>query len=158
MVTAGERKSAQKSHFPRQPRHSAAQLAACAVDAMAERKARDITVMDLRGISGAVADYFVVGTGGSDRQIRAVANAVDEHLEETCDERPWHTEGREHLQWVLLDYVDMVVHVFSEEKRAYYDLERLWGDARIERVPEDGSAADVEMLRSVHLEEQQAES
>lgn len=132
------------------PRTPARRLAAHAVDAMLERKARDITVLDLREVSGAVADFFVIGTGGSDRQVRAVANAVRERIrEEGAGERPWHEEGFDHLRWVLLDYVDLVVHVFSEERRAFYDLERLWGDARIEHVSgEAGSAADVGLLQA----------
>lgn len=121
-------------------------LAAAAVDALAERKAENITVLDLRPVGG-VADYFVIGTGASDRQIRALARAVDEGVEEAYGEQPWHTEGLEHLQWVVLDYVDVVVHLFSKEKRAYYDLERLWGDADIEQVPAEAGAAAVELLQ-----------
>lgn len=117
---------------------------------MLERKAQDITVLDLRGVSGAVADFFVIGTGGSDRQVRAVANAVRERIrEEAGGERPWHEEGFEHLRWALLDYVDLVVHVFSEDRRAFYDLERLWGDARAEHVTnETSSAEDVDLLQA----------
>ncbi len=133
------------------------ELAARAVEVMLERKARDLTVMDLRGVDGAVADFFVNATGGSDRQVRAVANAVMERIEEAADERPWHEEGLDHLRWVLLDYVDVVVHVFSEERRAYYDLERLWGDARIETVPEDASAEAVQVLQKETEEAEEAE-
>ncbi len=134
------------------PRNPACRLAAYAVDAMLERKAQDITVLDLRAVSGAVADFFVIGTGGSDRQVRAVANAVRERIrEEGTGERPWHEEGFEHLRWVLLDYVDLVVHVFSEDRRAFYDLERLWGDARVEHVSgEAGSAAEVHLLQAAN--------
>lgn len=121
-------------------------LAAAAVDALAERKAENITILDLRPVGG-VADYFVIGTGASERQIRALAGAVDERAEETLGERPWHTEGLEHLQWVVLDYVDVVVHIFSKEKRAYYELERLWGDADIEHVPAEAGSAAVELLQ-----------
>ena len=138
---------ANRSRTPRAPRNSARTLARCAVKAMTERKALDIVVMDLREASGSVADYFVLATGGSDRQIRAVASAVQQDLKEICSERPWHTEGLEHLQWVVLDYVDVVVHIFNQEKRDYYDLERLWADARTERVPSDGEAADVDLLQ-----------
>ena len=136
-----------RSRTQRTPRNPARTLARCAVKAMTERKALNIVVMDLRDASGSVADYFVLATGGSDRQIRAIASAVQQDLKETCSERPWHTEGLEHLQWVVLDYVDVVVHVFNQEKRDYYDLERLWADARIERVPTDGEVAEVDLLR-----------
>src|SRR5690606_2736231 len=119
-------------------RHPARVLAIHAVDAVLSKKAHDVTVMDMRSVSG-VADYFVMCTGDSDLQIRAIADAVEENLRTELGERPWHREGYEHLQWVLLDYVDLVVHIFSQEKRAFYGLERLWGDAPSEQVSEDGS-------------------
>lgn len=127
-------------------------LAVHAVDAALSKKAHDVTVMDMRGVSG-VADYFVMCTGDSDLQIRAIADAVDEELREKLGERPWHREGYEHLQWVLLDYVDVVIHIFSREKRAFYELERLWGDAPIELVPEDASGDSVKILQEGYARE-----
>jgi ribosome-associated protein len=100
---------------------------------MLEKKAHNVTVMDMREVSG-VADVFVLGTGDSDLQIKAIADAVSDKIREAYSEKPWHTEGYEDRQWVLLDYVDLVVHVFSHEKRSFYDLERLWGDAPSEDV------------------------
>lgn len=122
-------------------------LAAMAIDAMVDKKAHNVTVMDMRGVSG-VSDYFVIGTGDSDLQIKAIAEEVKERIRTECQERPWHTEGTNHWQWVLVDYVDVVVHVFDRERRSFYDLERLWGDAPKEEVPEDGSATDVELLQN----------
>ncbi len=130
----------------RTPPNPAHRLAALAVDAAMEKKAENVSVLDLRGISG-VADYFVLATGSSDLQIRAIANAIQDEIEETCDERPWHKEGLEHLKWVLLDYVDVVVHIFTREKREHYGLERLWGEAEVESVPEDGDSEDVPFLQ-----------
>lgn len=127
---------------PSNPSHV---LAAYAVDAMMDKKARDVTVMDMREVSG-VADYFVIGTGDSDIQIKAIADEIRERIKGECQERPWHTEGTNHHQWVLLDYVDMVAHIFDQERRGFYDLERLWGDAPRESVPEDGSSSDVALL------------
>lgn len=127
-------------------------LAIHAVDAVLSKKAHDVTVLDMRGVSG-VADYFVMCTGDSDLQIRAIADAVDERLREELGERPWHREGYEHLQWVLLDYVDLVVHIFSQEKRTFYGLERLWGDAPVEQVPEDGSGESVKILQESNATE-----
>ena len=122
-------------------------LARHAVDAVLSKKALDIVVLDMRAVSG-VADYFVICTGESDLQVKAIHEAVEDTIREQCEERPWHREGQEHRQWVLLDYVDLVVHVFNPEKRAYYDLERLWGDAPREEVTEDVSSADdVELLQ-----------
>lgn len=120
-------------------------LAAHAIDAALSKKAHDVTVMDMRSVSG-VADFFVLCTGDSDLQVRAIADAVGENLKDELGERPWHREGYEHLQWVLLDYVDLVVHVFSPEKRIFYGLERLWGDAPVEQVPENATSSDVKLL------------
>ena len=122
-------------------------LAAQAVDAMLEKKAYDITVLDMRNVSG-VADFFVIGTGNSEPQVKAIADSVRDRIREQCQEKPWHTEGTDHWQWVLIDYVDVVAHVFSPERRAFYDLERLWGDAPREAVAEESSAADVKILQS----------
>lgn len=122
------------------------QLAATAVDAILDKKGLDVVVMDMTGVSG-VADMFVIANGESDSQIKAIADAVVEAIREDHDERPWHKEGYEHRQWILLDYVDLVVHVFYPERREFYGLERLWGDAPREEVDSDGTAADVKILR-----------
>lgn len=123
-------------------------LAAHAVNAMADKKAKDITVIDLRDVSN-MADFFVVGTGESDLQVRAVANGVMDRIEEECDERPWKREGLDHLRWVLLDYVDLVVHVFLPSRREHYRLERLWGEAERETVPSEGDVSDLDLLQDL---------
>lgn len=125
---------------------SARELARHAVEAALEKKAHNLAVMDVRKVSG-VADYFVMCTGDVDLHLKAIVEAVRERIREQCQERPWHVEGYDHLQWVLLDYVDVVVHVFLEEKRNFYSLERLWGDAPIEYVPDDADEADVKLLQ-----------
>jgi len=110
-----------------------------AVEAAHEKKAIDVTVMDLRGISGEV-DYFVICTGETDVQIRAIIESVVEKLKIEAGERPSHREGIPgSSRWIVLDYFDLVVHVFSRELRSYYDLERLWGDAPTERVADDAT-------------------
>lgn len=144
-MTTAQQPSSRSKNKQRATQNPVRTLARHAVDAALSKKAHDVTVMDMRAVSG-VADYFVVCTGDSDLQIRAIADAVQEQIREACSERPWHVEGREHLQWVLMDYVDLVVHVFTAEKRAFYDLERLWGDAPVEQVPDDGSADAVKLL------------
>ena len=122
-------------------------LAAHAVEAAIDKKATDIVVLDMRQVSG-VADYFIICTGASDLQVKAIFEAIEERIKEACQERPWPREGTDHRQWVLIDYVDLVIHIFSPEKRAFYDLERLWGDAPLERVAEEASsAADIHMLQ-----------
>jgi len=92
-----------------------------------ERRAQDIEVLDLRGISSAT-DYFVIATGTSDVQVKAIANHVIEELKKD-DHRPLHVEGLEGGRWVLIDYIDFVVHVFHPQAREFYQLEVLWGDA-----------------------------
>ncbi len=92
-----------------------------------ERKAHDISVLDLRGISSAT-DYFVIASGRSDVQVRAIAEHVVDELKK-LDHRPQHVEGLSGGRWVLIDYIDFVVHVFHPQARAFYQLESLWGDA-----------------------------
>ena len=92
------------------------------------KKARDGVALDLRELSG-VTDYFFICSASSEVQVKAVAEAVEEKLREK-GLRPWHVEGYEGRRWVLLDYVEFVVHVFHEKTREYYMLDRLWGDAR----------------------------
>jgi len=99
-----------------------------AAAAAASKKATDMVGLDLSALDG-VADYFLICSGASEPQVKAIAEAVEEKLREG-NTRPWHVEGREYRRWVLLDYVDVVVHVFHERTREYYLLERLWGDAR----------------------------
>lgn len=115
---------------------------------MGEKKASDVTVIDLRDVSN-LADFFVLGTGDSDLQVKAIANGVMDRLEEQFGEQPWKREGMDHLQWVLLDYVDLVVHVFLPSKREHYRLERLWGSADIETMPEEGDASDLDLLQEL---------
>jgi ribosome-associated protein len=102
------------------------------------KKAADVVIMDLRGLTS-VADFFVVCSGDSDPQIRAIADAVDEGLE-LKGAAVWHKESGS-PNWVLLDYVDVVVHVFHKTTRAFYSLEKLWGDAKIQRVEDEGVPA-----------------
>ena len=98
-----------------------------AVQAAASKKAEQLTVLDLRKAAG-FTDFFVIATGANARQIRAIAEAVEESLLK-MKAKPSHTEGYERTEWILLDYFDFVVHVFSGETRAFYGLERLWGSA-----------------------------
>src|SRR6059036_2355110 len=100
-----------------------------AISACQEKKAEEITVLELEKDSGAFTDYFVVCSGTNPRQIQAISDEVEERLEK-AGMRPAHVEGYKQAEWVLLDYVDFVVHIFSEKARRYYDLERLWKSAK----------------------------
>ena len=93
-----------------------------------EKKGNDVVVLDLREVSQ-MTDYFLITSGFTDIHVRAVSDYVEEQLLEKHDVKPWHVEGRESGRWVLLDYVDFVVHVFQPEARDFYQLEKLWIDA-----------------------------
>jgi len=117
-------KTAKKA--PRAPRLPKA--VSTAVRAALDKKAEDLIVLDLRK-AGGFTDYFVICTGGSVRQITAIADAVQDALRQELGERPALAEGTKHSEWILLDYFNFVVHVFSRDCRAFYGLERLWGNA-----------------------------
>jgi ribosome-associated protein len=126
--TAG---SSAKPRMPRLPKAVAA-----AVRAARDRKAVDIVVLDLKK-AGGFTDYFVICTGMNPRHINAVADAVDDTLRNDLGERPALAEGSNRSEWILLDYFDFVVHVFSRDCRAFYDLERLWGNAERFPIPDE---------------------
>jgi ribosome-associated protein len=100
-----------------------------AIQACEEKKAEDLTILELEKNSGAFTDYFVVCSGTNPRQVQAISDEVETRLERT-GLRATHIEGYRQAEWVLLDYVDFVVHVFSEKARKYYELERLWKSAK----------------------------
>jgi ribosome-associated protein len=99
-----------------------------AVEATRDKKALEIVVLDLRGLAS-FTDYFLICAGGSRRQIETIADEVEEKLRKE-KRKPTHVEGYPRGDWILMDYVDFVVHIFTPASRAYYDLERLWGDAK----------------------------
>jgi ribosome-associated protein len=107
-----------------------------AVQAALDKKAEDIVVLDLRKADG-FTDYFVICTGGNPRQIVAIADGVRDTLKRELGERPALTEGIDRSEWILLDYFNFVVHVFSRDCRAFYGLERLWGNAERHEFNED---------------------
>ena len=98
------------------------------MEAALDKQAEDPVVLDLRGLSD-VTDYFLICHGNSDRQVLAIVDSIEERLRREFDRRPSHIEGRRSGDWVLMDFVDFVVHVFQEDRRQFYRLERLWGDA-----------------------------
>lgn len=98
---------------------------------MEDTKAKDITILDLQEIEHAVTNYFVICHGSSKPQLEAIANSVIERTIKNLKVKPWHKEGFENAEWILLDYVDVVVHIFREDRREFYQLEKLWADAVI---------------------------
>lgn len=97
-------------------------------DLALEKKGADVVILDLKDLSAA-CDYFVVCSGGSEQQVIAISDHIEMKMRER-GQGPWHVEGRSHRRWILLDFVDVVVHVFHHETRQYYMLEKLWGDAK----------------------------
>ncbi|MVM35747.1 ribosome silencing factor [Spirosoma sp. HMF4905] len=107
------------------------------VRGMQEKKGHDIVVMDLRNVKNAICDYFVICSGNSDTQIDAISTSIEEEVYKASKQDPWHKEGKLNREWILLDYVDVVAHVFKKERRAFYDLEQLWGDAEIHLIEDN---------------------
>lgn len=116
---------------------SSEELSQLVVHGMLEKKAVDIVVMDLRQIHNAITDFFVICSGNSDTQLDAINTSVDEEVYKVTGRSPWHKEGRQIKEWILMDYVDVVVHIFKKDRRDFYDLESLWGDAKITEIDEE---------------------
>lgn len=111
-------------------RKESEQLVDTVVKGIQEVKGKDIVHLDLRTVPNAVSEHFVICNGGSDRQVEAIFNSVQKFTKEHLNEKPWHVEGKENADWILMDYVNVVVHVFTPDKRSFYALEDLWGDAK----------------------------
>ncbi len=107
------------------------------VEGMLNKKAMDVVIMDLRNVKHAIADYFILCSGNSDTQIDAISDAVEEEIHKQSKQNPWKREGKENKEWILLDYVDVVAHIFKKDKRTFYGLEELWGDAEITRIDQN---------------------
>ena len=109
-------------------------LAELVVKGMQEKKATDIVVLDLKSLKNAVSDYFIICSANSDSQLDAIARSIEEEVYKISQEDPWQSEGRLNKEWILLDYVNVVAHIFLKDKRQFYALEELWGDAKIREV------------------------
>ncbi|WP_452598568.1 ribosome silencing factor [Pontimicrobium sp. MEBiC01747] len=93
-------------------------------------KGQHINILDLREIDNTVCDYFIICEGTSNTQVNAIVSAVQKKVSKELRDKPWHVEGLDNAEWVLIDYVNVVVHVFQKQIREYYDIESLWGDAK----------------------------
>jgi ribosome-associated protein len=118
------------------------QRALLLINALLEKKAKDIVLLNVREIS-AFADYFIICSGTSDRQVRAIASHIQENSKK-AGLIPLGVEGKEKGQWLLLDYDDVIVHIFFEPTRAFYDLERLWSEASRTVIPENAALLKTE--------------
>jgi ribosome-associated protein len=105
------------------------------VEGMQENKAKDIVVLDLREIPNSVCDFFVICSGESTTQVDGISNSVTRFTRKELQEKPWHIEGKTNSEWVLLDYINVVAHIFYKDARPFYDLEDLWADAKRTDIP-----------------------
>ena len=115
-------------------RTSADLLITTIIGGIEDVKGKEITILDLRDIENTVCDYFVVCEGTSNTQVNAIVNSIQKQVSKTTKDKPWHVEGVDNAEWVLLDYVNVVVHVFQKHIRDYYDIESLWGDAKTTQI------------------------
>ncbi|RYZ21256.1 MAG: ribosome silencing factor [Chitinophagaceae bacterium] len=99
------------------------------IKAIQDKKGENIISLDLRKIDEAVADFFIICEAPSAPQVRAIADSIEDGVKQECDENPYHQEGRQNMEWVLLDFVNIVVHVMKPETRKFYRLEEMWSDA-----------------------------
>jgi ribosome-associated protein len=109
-------------------------LLASIIKGIEEVKGNDINILDLRNIDTSVCDYFVICNGNSNTQVNAIVNSIQKTVSKELKDKPWHVEGSDNAEWVLMDYVNVVVHVFQTQIREYYNIESLWGDAKITAI------------------------
>lgn len=114
---------------------SADELISLILEGIEEVKGKDISILDLRAIENTVCDYFIICNGTSNTQVNAIVNSIQKTVSKRSKDKPWHVEGESNGEWVLLDYVNVVVHVFQKHIREFYDIEGLWGDAKVTSIP-----------------------
>ncbi|HAV55174.1 MULTISPECIES: ribosome silencing factor [Aequorivita] len=110
------------------------QLIAQIIRGIEDVKGNDIEILDLRDIENTVCDYFIICNGTSNTQVNAIVNSVQKSVSKALKEKPWHVEGSDNAEWILMDYVHVVVHVFQKHIREFYDIEGLWGDAKSVKI------------------------
>ena len=110
------------------------ELIAVIIKGIDEVKGEDIQLLDLREIENTVCDYFIICSGNSNTQVNAISGSVQKIVSKEIKDKPWHIEGQSSAEWVLMDYVNVVVHIFQKQVRDFYDIESLWGDAKITEI------------------------
>ena len=106
------------------------QLITTVLNGIEDVKGQNINILDLRELENTVCDYFIICEGTSNTQVNAIVNSIQKKVSKEIRDKPWHIEGNSNAEWVLMDYVNVVVHVFQKHIREYYDIESLWGDAK----------------------------
>ena len=113
---------------------NADQLIAVILNGIEDVKGQHTNILDLREIENTVCDYFIICEGTSNTQVNAIVNSIQKKVSKETKDKPWHIEGSDNAEWVLMDYVNVVVHVFQKHIRDYYDIESLWGDAKTTEI------------------------
>jgi ribosome-associated protein len=113
---------------------SADKLITLILEGIEDVKGQDIILLDLKEIENTVCDYFIICNGTSNTQVNAIVGSIQKTVSKAIQDKPWHVEGRENAEWVLMDYVNVVVHVFQKHVREFYDIEGLWGDAKFTEI------------------------
>ncbi|MCJ8211750.1 ribosome silencing factor [Mucilaginibacter sp. RS28] len=111
--------------------NESAYISELAIHGIQEKKGNEIVRLDLKNVFSSVSDYFVICHADSSTQVKAIADSVEEEIYKELHQQPWRKEGFENAEWILLDYIDVVVHIFRTDKREFYGVEDLWGDAEI---------------------------
>lgn len=109
---------------------NADQLITVILDGIDDVKGQNTNILDLRELENTVCDYFIICEGTSNTQVNAIVSSIQKKVSKEIKDKPWHIEGSNNAEWVLMDYVNVVVHVFQKHIREYYDIESLWGDAK----------------------------
>ena len=123
--------------MPRKKQDASDVLTKEIVKGIQEKKGKDIISLDLKKIPNAICDVFVICTGTSSTQVEAIADSVEDVVRKSLGDKPWHKEGFENAEWILLDYVNVVVHIFQDQARMFYNLEKLWDDATVKKYLSD---------------------
>ena len=113
---------------------SADELISLIIHGIEEVKGVEVNLLDLREIENTVCDYFIICNGTSNTHVNAIVSSVQKTVSKAIKDKPWHVEGSENAEWVLMDYVNVVVHVFQKQIRDFYDIESLWGDAKVTHI------------------------
>ena len=115
---------------------SSDQLITQIIEGIENNKGLDIKLLDMREVKNAICDYFIICSGTSNTHVASLAGAIQKSVSKSIKEKPWHIEGEQVAQWILIDYIDVIVHIFQKSTREHYDLEGLWGDAKITSISE----------------------
>lgn len=115
--------------MPPKKKNPSQQLITAIIEGIEEKKGKDIVQLDMRNLKNSVTDFFIICHGDSSRQADAIADTVEEFARKKTDQKPLHKEGSQHANWILLDYSDVIVHIFNKEYRDFYNIEGLWADA-----------------------------